>query len=381
MILRPNLGGYDKETCRKIPTFAKALRAARARADTSRSSGSATHPACARRPARSDRAQPLQERRKPAPWNALTRSFPPGFRCSRAKSSASSPRCDAPRLVAAAIPDRLGDMSESTRSTRSPPSACSTSRSTASSLKSPRTTVTPGTGAISSRSTAIDLSASARPSRAATCDQPPGAAPRSTTLCPAAKSRSAVDLRQLERRARAVAVRLRLPDVGVGDVLLHPRPCSALAFDIRDLIECEPMPKASFTPAERQTLRARAHRLDPVVMIGDDGLTPPVLAEIERALKRHELIKIRVLGDDRDARERLLGEICAATDARRCSTSARCWSSTGSDRPAEQPEQPAAPPRKQAAPARGTICSPRSAPGETAIPLECVRERGRTAHS
>jgi putative YhbY family RNA-binding protein len=74
------------------------------------------------------------------------------------------------------------------------------------------------------------------------------------------------------------------------------------------------MPKA-LTPAERQLLKGRAHRLDPVVMIGADGLTSAVLAEVERALKAHELIKIRVMGSDGDTRERFLGEICAATGA------------------------------------------------------------------
>ena len=69
------------------------------------------------------------------------------------------------------------------------------------------------------------------------------------------------------------------------------------------------------TPAERRALKARAHHLDPVVMIGDAGATPGVLHEIDLALKSHELIKVRVLGDDRDRREAMAGEICAALDA------------------------------------------------------------------
>ena len=69
------------------------------------------------------------------------------------------------------------------------------------------------------------------------------------------------------------------------------------------------------TPAERRALRAKAHHLHPVIMIGDAGLTPAVLHEIGLALTSHELIKIRVLGDDRDRREVLAGEICAALDA------------------------------------------------------------------
>lgn len=73
---------------------------------------------------------------------------------------------------------------------------------------------------------------------------------------------------------------------------------------------------APLSPAERQLLKARAHALDPVVMIGGGGVTDTVAAEIDRALTRHELIKIRVLGDDREARARYLEEICARTGAR-----------------------------------------------------------------
>lgn len=69
------------------------------------------------------------------------------------------------------------------------------------------------------------------------------------------------------------------------------------------------------TPAERSALRAKAHHLEPVVIIGDAGLTPAVLREIDVHLKSHELIKIRVHGDDRDARAGILSEICAALDA------------------------------------------------------------------
>jgi len=69
------------------------------------------------------------------------------------------------------------------------------------------------------------------------------------------------------------------------------------------------------TPAERRALRARAHHLHPVIMIGEAGLTPAVINEIDIALKSHELIKIRVLGDDRRLRKSLIGGICAAVEA------------------------------------------------------------------
>lgn len=65
------------------------------------------------------------------------------------------------------------------------------------------------------------------------------------------------------------------------------------------------------TSAERKALRALAHHLDPVVTVGDAGLTPAVLAETGRALTAHGLIKIRVHGDDREQRLAILHEICS----------------------------------------------------------------------
>jgi putative YhbY family RNA-binding protein len=71
----------------------------------------------------------------------------------------------------------------------------------------------------------------------------------------------------------------------------------------------------TLTPAERRALKARAHHLQPVVMIGDAGLTPAVLREINVALTSHELIKIRVLGDDRAARSGIIDTVCTELDA------------------------------------------------------------------
>jgi putative YhbY family RNA-binding protein len=71
----------------------------------------------------------------------------------------------------------------------------------------------------------------------------------------------------------------------------------------------------TLTPAERRAHRASAHPLHPVVTIGHHGLTPAVLHEIDVNLLAHQLIKIRVFGDDRDARDALLTAICDALDA------------------------------------------------------------------
>ena len=62
--------------------------------------------------------------------------------------------------------------------------------------------------------------------------------------------------------------------------------------------------------ADRKAHRAEAHHLDPVVMIGNDGLTPAVKKETDAALNAHGLIKVRVLGDDREQREAMFQELC-----------------------------------------------------------------------
>jgi putative YhbY family RNA-binding protein len=77
------------------------------------------------------------------------------------------------------------------------------------------------------------------------------------------------------------------------------------------------------TPTERRALKARAHALDPVVIIGSGGLTPAVLKEIDVSLKGHDLIKVKVAGEDRQARALMMGEICSATGAESVQTIGR----------------------------------------------------------
>lgn len=71
----------------------------------------------------------------------------------------------------------------------------------------------------------------------------------------------------------------------------------------------------NLTPGQRRFLRAQAHALNPVVLIGDAGLTAGVMKEIERSLDSHELIKVKVAGGDREQRESMLAEICSTLDA------------------------------------------------------------------
>ena len=75
------------------------------------------------------------------------------------------------------------------------------------------------------------------------------------------------------------------------------------------------MPQIELTPAERREHRANAHHLDPVVMIGADCLTPAVQKEVDAALNAHGLIKVRVFGDDRAAREQVYLQLCDELNA------------------------------------------------------------------
>ena len=75
------------------------------------------------------------------------------------------------------------------------------------------------------------------------------------------------------------------------------------------------MTELTITPTQRKTLKGDAHDLNPVVMIGNDGLTPAVIKEAKLAISHHGLIKIRVFGDDREARIAIFEELCDKLDA------------------------------------------------------------------
>ena len=71
----------------------------------------------------------------------------------------------------------------------------------------------------------------------------------------------------------------------------------------------------SLTARDRANLKARAHALEPNVSVGNAGATKAVIAEVDRALAKHELIKVKIQVDDRDLRKQLGDEIGAAADA------------------------------------------------------------------
>ena len=72
--------------------------------------------------------------------------------------------------------------------------------------------------------------------------------------------------------------------------------------------------------AQRKELKARAHKLEPVVLIGAKGITDEVVNEVDRALKSHELIKVRAPSVEREQREEAMQTLCARTGAQSVQT-------------------------------------------------------------
>lgn len=75
------------------------------------------------------------------------------------------------------------------------------------------------------------------------------------------------------------------------------------------------MPAINLTPAQRKTKRSLAHHLEPVVLIGNDGLTAAVVKEVDAALNAHGLIKVRVFSDSRELRGNLLDDLAQRMNA------------------------------------------------------------------
>ena len=72
---------------------------------------------------------------------------------------------------------------------------------------------------------------------------------------------------------------------------------------------------ATLSIQERKRLRQIGHALNPVVMLGDKGLTESVVEELNRALNDHELIKVKVVAEDREARAALIAELVETTES------------------------------------------------------------------
>jgi len=71
----------------------------------------------------------------------------------------------------------------------------------------------------------------------------------------------------------------------------------------------------NLTNNQKKFLRSKGHSLKPVVMMGQHGLSEGVLAELESSLETHELLKIKVRGDDREDKQRVIEEIVKITNS------------------------------------------------------------------
>jgi RNA-binding protein len=69
------------------------------------------------------------------------------------------------------------------------------------------------------------------------------------------------------------------------------------------------------TPQQIRDFRGQAHHLKPIVMVGGKGLSDSLLAELDRALNDHELIKVTIAGAEREERRQITEELCRASSA------------------------------------------------------------------
>jgi RNA-binding protein len=131
---------------------------------------------------------------------------------------------------------------------------------------------------------------------------------------------------------------------------------------------------APLTPTQRRTLRASAHHLQPVVIIGQHGLTPAVLHEIDLGLIKHELLKVRIFSDAREERESLLDRICLEMD---CAPVQHVGKVLVLWRPNPEAKKPAAVKREPKAATKSGAKRPKAPKTGPRAPVDPVRERRR----
>ncbi|HBG89312.1 MAG TPA: ribosome assembly RNA-binding protein YhbY [Stenotrophomonas sp.] len=71
----------------------------------------------------------------------------------------------------------------------------------------------------------------------------------------------------------------------------------------------------ALTASQTRFLRGQAHDLKALLQTGGKGITPAFIAELNEVLERHELVKVKVAAEDRDARDAMIAEIVEATEA------------------------------------------------------------------
>jgi RNA-binding protein len=79
-------------------------------------------------------------------------------------------------------------------------------------------------------------------------------------------------------------------------------------------VACDPM-QTVLTAAQTRFLRGQAHDLRAMLQVGGKGVTDALVAEVDLALEHHELIKVKVGAEDRDARDAMIDDIAQRTGA------------------------------------------------------------------
>jgi len=139
------------------------------------------------------------------------------------------------------------------------------------------------------------------------------------------------------------------------------------------------MAEIELTPKQRQTLKAQAHGLKPVVLLGSAGLSASVLKEVDRALLAHELIKVKVPGDDRDERDRIFTTVADHLSAARVQAIGKLLVLfRPSPQKQEAEEAKRAVTRSPKAPARGPVSAPSQRAGRSTPQRRDVERVNRT---
>lgn len=76
-----------------------------------------------------------------------------------------------------------------------------------------------------------------------------------------------------------------------------------------------PFMSAPLSANQKRYLRGLAHPIKPVILMGAKGLTESLLAELDLALEHHELVKVRITADDREARDATVAELAQRSGA------------------------------------------------------------------
>lgn len=135
---------------------------------------------------------------------------------------------------------------------------------------------------------------------------------------------------------------------------------------------------SQLTAADRRALRAKAHHLQPVVTIGQHGLTPTVLHEIDLALGKHELVKVRVFSDHRGERMALLENICAEMD---CAAVQHLGKVLVVWRPSPETKKPSPPKLAPKSATKSGAKRPKAPKTGPRAPVDPIRERRRGAQA